>query len=346
MKVAIIGDLHIGVKNNSPVFLDYMKNYFDNEFFKYLIEHDIHEVIQLGDTLDKRKTIDFGTSAFLIKEWFKKFDDYDIRLNSLIGNHDTYFKNTNELSGVKQYESLFHNVHIINKCETLILDGLKFHCVPWICTENQEEVNQYIASNEGGVLCGHFELAGFNINKNFISQTGNLDVAFLESKYPLILSGHYHTPSDKGAVRYVGTPYQLTWADYGDAKKFIVLDTEAPTDYEEMLTKSALYYKIIYQAGMSVNDVMLPERAYVKVLVNEASDLLDVFVNELTEKFNLSQCQVVDTSNTQAQTEDELETLEIDDPFHILLNSIKSINDTYITEELTSIYREAQSMEG
>lgn len=346
MKVAIIGDLHIGVKNNSPVFLDYMKNYFDNEFFAYLRDHDIHEVIQLGDTLDKRKTIDFVTSAFLIKEWFRKFDNYNIHLYSLIGNHDTYFKNTNELSGVKQYESLFHNVHIINKCETVTLGSTAFHCVPWICTENQEEVNQYIANHSGGILCGHFELAGFNSNKNFISQSGHLDVAMLETKYPLILSGHYHTPSEKGSVKYIGTPYQLTWADYGDAKKFIVLDTEDPTDYEEVLTQSTLYYKIVYQPSMTVSEVALPERAYVKVLVNEASDLLDIFVNELTERFNLSQCQVINVSNTQVQAEDELETLAIDDPFHILLNSIKTVNDPYVTEELTSIYKEAQALEG
>ena len=104
--ILIIGDLHIGARNNSQLFLDYMRNYFQNELFPLIKSRGVTRVIQLGDTLDKRKSIDFITSAFLIKEWLSWFDENNVELYSIIGNHDTYYKSTNELSGVKQYESL------------------------------------------------------------------------------------------------------------------------------------------------------------------------------------------------------------------------------------------------
>ena len=60
--VVIIGDLHIGARNNSQLFLDYMKDYFYNELFPFIKENNVKNVIQLGDTLDKRKNIDFKTA--------------------------------------------------------------------------------------------------------------------------------------------------------------------------------------------------------------------------------------------------------------------------------------------
>lgn len=350
-KTLIIGDLHIGVKNNSEIMMNYMKNFFQNELFPYIKENNIKRVIQLGDTLDKRKTIDFVTSTFLIKEWLSWFDENDVELYSIIGNHDTYYKNTNEISGIKQYESLFKNVHIIDHPMLVRTDMADFHLIPWICPENKEEILTYISKIELDTkdhrtlfMCGHFELAGFYINKNFVSKSGSIDRAILEdSPAWVIFSGHYHTPSENKNIVYVGTPYQLTWNDYGDEKRFFVID-EASTPIE-VLTHQQLFYKIVYTPGMSVSDVTLPHHAFVKLLVSETDSLLDVFVNELTEKYCLSQCQVIDISEHSEEMEQELETLELDDPFHIMMKSIESIEDPFISTELLSIYKEAQTLE-
>lgn len=351
MKIAIIGDLHIGARNNSDTFLKYMKEYFDTEFFPYLKEHNIKHVIQLGDTLDKRKSIDFVTSGFLIKNWLNKFDENDIQLYSIIGNHDTYFKNTNEISGIKQYETLFQNVHIIDKCTPIKFGTTVFHCIPWLCEENKNEILEYIEnvkSDDINVACGHFDLAGFNVNKSCVSFSGTLDKTLLENTFDLTLSGHYHTPSEQGTIKYIGTPYQITWNDYGDKKKFIVYDTDSNSPIEtieEVYTQKSLFHKIVYQSGQDVSSVDLPQKSFVKVLITEPSELLDVFINELNEKFNLSQCQIIDMSNsTDEPNEDEMKNLEIDDPFHILMNAIKDYNDSYLTNELLSIYKEAQSI--
>lgn len=350
--VIIIGDLHIGIKNNSQLFLNYMKSYFQNELFPLIKKYNVKHVIQLGDTLDKRKNIDFITSAFLIKEWLSWFDENNVNLYSLIGNHDTYYKNTNELSGIKQYESLFNNINIITNPSSIKIDNTEFICIPWICSENKHEIIKYIENvrntkrgNKFRIACGHFELAGFNINKKFISKDGNIETTEFNS-FDHVFSGHFHTPSEQKNIQYIGTPYWLTWNDYGDKKKIVLLDANDPLNsMQNIYTQNSLFHKIIYQPGENI-EYNFPYGSYVKVIVNEPDDLLDVFINNLTNKFNLSQCQIVDTTNIIYENQlSELDNIEIDDPFHILMKSIESIKEPFVSSELLSIYKEAQSLE-
>ena len=100
----------------------------------------------------------------------------------------------------------------------------------------------------------------------------------------------------------------------------------------------------MYQSGESQN-ISVPEGSYVKLIVNEPDELLDVFVNNLTEKFKLTQCQVIDMTNNEQNVNPELDDLELDDPFQILMKSIESIKDPRVSSELLSIYKEAQTME-
>lgn len=345
--ILIIGDLHIGARNNSQLFLDYMRNYFQNELFPLIKSRGVTRVIQLGDTLDKRKSIDFITSAFLIKEWLTWFDENNVELYSIIGNHDTYYKSTNELSGVKQYESLFKNVHIITNPIDLAIGDTTFRLVPWICPENKEEIHNFLktkTSTKHTIICGHFELAGFNIHKNFKSKNGTFDTEELQN-FDYVFSGHFHSPSRNNNIEYVGTPYWLTWNDYGDKKKVIILNTLHPLKLvDTVFTEKSLFHKFVYQSGESQN-ISVPEGSYIKLIVNEPDELLDVFVNDLTEKFKLTQCQVIDMTNNEQNVNPELDDLELDDPFQILMKSIESIKDPRVSSELLSIYKEAQTME-
>ena len=349
-KVLIIGDLHIGARNNSTTFLEFMRSYFTKELYPLIEAEGVTHVIQLGDTLDKRKSIDFTVSAFLIKEWFSWFDDHDVQLWSVIGNHDTYYKSTNEVSGVKQYEPLFRNVHIVDEPTVLELGKTKFHLVPWVSPENKDRMEEYIAqaASEDGyrILCGHFELAGFLINRSFTSPHGTIETEALQG-FDQVLSGHYHTPSINGNIEYVGTPYALTWSDYGDRKKVVLLSPDDPEHTrQDVVTRETLFHKVVFQDGMDASKLGLPKKAFLKVIIQEQSTMADVFVNDLMDLYDPSQCQVIDMSSADAEeTTDELDILELDDPFQILMKSIESIGDPFISAELLSIYKEAQSME-
>lgn len=346
MKFLVLGDLHIGARNNSEVFLNYMDNYFQNELFPYIEKNNIKYVIQLGDTLDKRKSIDFVTANFLMNKWFLEFELRKVFLFTLVGNHDTYYKNTNEISGVAQLAIPYQYTTVVEE-PTGIATGVaneKVLMVPWICQENIQQITDSIErATDDTLIFGHFELAGFTVN-NYVTKHGTIDTQLLK-RFKHVYSGHYHTSSIKGNIEYVGSPYALTWNDYGDEKKFIVIDTEDP-DYREMVpTKTSLFHKIIFDGTEPIVD--LPPQSYLKIIVNDENnrELAEVYANNLQEKYNLSECQIIDTTESTELLEQEIENIEIDDPFQILMKSISNIKDEYVANEMMSIYKETQTME-
>ena len=60
MKVAIITDQHFGCRKNSKLFHDYFLKFYNDIFFPYLEENGITTIIDMGDTFDSRKGIDFS----------------------------------------------------------------------------------------------------------------------------------------------------------------------------------------------------------------------------------------------------------------------------------------------
>ena len=57
-KIAMITDTHAGVRNDNPAFQQYQKKCYE-WFFKYIDEHNIQNVIHLGDIYDRRKYVNF-----------------------------------------------------------------------------------------------------------------------------------------------------------------------------------------------------------------------------------------------------------------------------------------------
>ena len=60
MKIALITDQHFGGKSDSNSFNDYIEKFYTNQFFPYLKENNIDTVIDLGDTFDRRKYVNFA----------------------------------------------------------------------------------------------------------------------------------------------------------------------------------------------------------------------------------------------------------------------------------------------
>ena len=60
MKIAIITDQHFGARKNSKLFHDYFLKFYNDIFFPTLEREGITTVIDMGDTFDIRKSIDFS----------------------------------------------------------------------------------------------------------------------------------------------------------------------------------------------------------------------------------------------------------------------------------------------
>ena len=64
MKVAIITDQHFGARKNSKLFHDYFLKFYNEVFFPRLEEEGVTTVVDMGDTFDSRKGIDFSALSW------------------------------------------------------------------------------------------------------------------------------------------------------------------------------------------------------------------------------------------------------------------------------------------
>ena len=105
MKIAIITDQHFGCRKNSKLFHDYFLKFYNDVFFPALEEEGIDTVIDMGDTFDSRKGIDFSALTWAKENYFDRLKDMGITVHTIVGNHTAYYKNTNEI--IKSFESIY-----------------------------------------------------------------------------------------------------------------------------------------------------------------------------------------------------------------------------------------------
>ena len=146
-KIAIIGDLHFGIKKADSSFLEYQKGYFENEFFPLLYKNGVKTVIQTGDILDSRTHIDFVVARFIHKNFFLPLKERYINFYSVLGNHDIFYRQSTSLSGIKELTERYPNVHIVTKYSSYDWDNCQIDFVPWICNENAEEIANEIKNS-------------------------------------------------------------------------------------------------------------------------------------------------------------------------------------------------------
>lgn len=223
MKIAIITDLHFGVRNNSQFFLEKQEEFFYNQFIPYLIKNDIKTIWMLGDFFENRKAV--STQVLnKVHQLLQKLEELEIDSYFLIGNHDTFFKNTNAVNSLVPVTRAFKRVHLIEKYEVVKFDGLSVGFVSWISPEIYSEALKWIMSSDARVLCGHFEINSFEIIKGLVCSKG-IDSTIFE-RFDKVFSGHFHIRATNGTIQYIGNPYQTNWGEYGYPKGFAIFDTK------------------------------------------------------------------------------------------------------------------------
>lgn len=246
MKVALITDQHFGGKQDSQNFLNYQKKFYENRFFPYLLNADIKYVVDLGDTFDRRKFVNFNTLNEVKKFYFDKLLEMGITLYSIVGNHSTYYRNTNSVNSSDLLYGHYPNIKTFSKAESVLVggeDGIEIDMVPWINSENYDETMDFIKKSKNQIALGHLEVAGFAMYKGYNAEEGISPELF--KGYEVVCSGHYHHKSSKGNVHYLGAPYEITWNDYDDPRGFHVLDTKT-RQLEFIKNKFRLFEKFYY----------------------------------------------------------------------------------------------------
>ena len=349
MKVAIITDQHFGARNDSVAFLDFYQKFYDNIFFPTLIDSGIDTVLVLGDTYDRRKYVNFYALQRAKDMFFDRLRDNNITVHMLAGNHDTYFKNTNDVNSPDLLLREYSNINVIDSPVTITVDDTDICMMPWICPENYQESLDEIKNTKADICMGHFEITGFSMYRGMESHDGLGKETF--DKFDLVFSGHYHHKSDDGHIYYLGNPYELTWSDYNDPRGFHLFDLE--TRGLEFIDNPYRMFERIEYDDKDTDPVDLDlleiKDMYVKLVVVNKTDYykFDKFVQKLYNKG----CHEIKIIEDMSEfTEGEVgEEINLEDTMSVLSNYIDSIetdvNKEQVKTFMRSLYTEAVNIE-
>ena len=222
MKVAIITDTHYGARKGSKFLHDYFELFYKNIFFPALKEHGVETVIHMGDAFDSRKSIDYQSLEWAKRVVFDPLMEYNVHM--IIGNHDVYYKNTNDVNSPDLLLQKYSNIKTYSKPTEVNIGGLDILFLPWINQENETDTYQLIKKTRSKCAMGHLELQGFRVNRQIVMEHGT--DSKLSENFSKVYSGHYHTRSTDGRVFYLGNPYEMYWNDVDDPRGFHIFDTE------------------------------------------------------------------------------------------------------------------------
>ena len=346
MKIAILNDTHFGARNDSSIFLDHFLDFFEEQFFPYCRDNNITQIIHLGDLMDRRKYVNFKTLHEVRKRFFEHLESNKLNMHCILGNHDTFYKNTNEVNSLKElfadkngYFRLYE--HPVN----LQFDGLCIGLVPWINDTNREECFYFLKTCKCPIVGGHFELNGYEVMRGVQFKHGMSDE--LLQRFEMVLSGHFHNKSTKKNVHYLGTQYQITFCDLHDKKGFHVLDTET-RELEFVENKRKKFYLIEYDDTDTESLVNLDFKkykdSYVKVMIKNKTKrkLFDAFLDTLYKH------KAVDITVVEDMSEFTIEETDIDmakDTLTIINDEIDCDDEIKDKSEIKQIIRDLY-MEG
>jgi DNA repair exonuclease SbcCD nuclease subunit len=277
--IAICGDIHFGQRNfNKDVFAQQMM-FFEEQFFPYLLENNIKFVVQVGDLFHDRNKIDWYIYNQINQRFLQWFDDNEVKLHLILGNHDLYTKSSLDHNSLSESTKSFKNVIVHDTVDKLVYQKYTLGFVPWIV-----DYKKYNLPDKCDICFGHFDLVGFPMMKGISSKEG-LDYTVFK-KYKQVYSGHYHCKSETDNVMMVGTPYQLTFNDYNEEKGFYVLDDNFNYQYIDNTINPRfikMYYEdgIITVVGLDIDDEISKEDAialvknnYCRLYIKKADDQL------------------------------------------------------------------------
>ena len=347
MKVAVITDTHFGARSDSQAFSDYFYKFWTNIFFPYLREHKIDTIIHSGDLMDRRKYVNYDTLNRMRKEFIGVMVEEKITMHTIIGNHDTYFKNHARLNSVEQLfdiDGISNNdnpvVGYSEPTELELPDGYKLDLIPWIAEENEVEIIDFIKASKNQVAFGHFDLYGFEMMKGVKSVYHSRSPDFLD-KYDTVYSGHFHTKSNNGHVYYLGNTYEITWSDYNDQRGFHIFDTET-LECTFVSNPYKMHAKIIYEDKPIDVDPYVDQ--IVKLIVDKKEDI-ELFTNTVEELER--RCETINiiedygmlsSSQIEFESEDTITTLEK------YVDNLSIDNTKQVKKILHEVYVEALSI--
>jgi DNA repair exonuclease SbcCD nuclease subunit len=225
--ILIVTDTHLGLQKSADLWHDVTTKLFQ-EIRDTCVRNNITTIIHLGDFFHERKSTNTKTLN-VAYDIIRMLEGIDIHI--LAGNHDIFYKDRIRPSSLESLEQ-YDNVHVVY--EPTYMAEINSLLVPWVFKR--------IDMPTGCKYCfGHLELTGFNMNTSFKCEKGTDSSIF--SEFQSVYSGHFHTPSQQGNIRYLGSPFQQTFHDVGSQRGYYLFEP-ATNELDFIQFKSSPKYVI------------------------------------------------------------------------------------------------------
>lgn len=346
MKIGLITDTHYNFRKANKAFHEYFEKFYNDIFFPTLKKNNIKVVVHLGDAFDNRKGVDYWALQWAKKNVYNKFEELGIKVYSIVGNHDAYYKNTNEVNSIDVLLNEYSNIVKISEPIQTQIGGTECVFLPWICSDNEKEVFSLLEDTSAKVVFGHLELSGFSVYPGHVQENGLGKNIF--QKFDRVFSGHYHTSSNDGKIFYLGNPYQMFWCDVNDKRGFHILDTD---DYslERIENPYTMFEKVYYNDECEDIDFSSLKSKMVKLFVEKKENHLkfDKFVSQIANA-NPIEFKIVENFDVYDENVNN-EQFSVEDTLTILDKYVEeaefSLNKTIIKNLLRDVYKEALEIE-
>ena len=352
MKIALLTDTHFGARNDNLNFNDYFYQFYEGVFFPYLQQNNIKHCIHLGDLMDRRKYVSYRILKDFRERFIQPFLHLEIDLHILVGNHDIYFRNTNDVNSLNELlGAKYKNIHIYPEAQEIDFGGFPILMMPWINPQNEIYSFGMMDETKADTMVSHLEVVGFEMHGGHFSESGFDKSQF--KKFDTIFSGHYHKKSDDGQIYYLGTPYQMTWSDYNCPKGFHVFDTET-RELTRIVNPQKIFEKIYYddtQENYDTHDVNQYRNKYIKLIVVNKNDLYKF--DKFTDRLFKADCHEVkiieDFTDLDANTVSDDIVENSQDTMTLLGKYIDdldvNLDKTKLKGDISKLYHEAQDLE-
>ena len=350
MKIAVLNDTHTGIRNSSEIFLNNAEDFYNNVFFPECEKQNIKQILHLGDYYDHRKFVNFKALNHNRRVFLDQLRMRGMSMDIIPGNHDTYFKNTNELNSLKECLGHYMNeVNIIMEPKVMSYGSLNIGLVPWICQDNYDVCMNFIKECKADWIGAHLELNGFELMRGIKNQHGMNPKIF--ERFELVLTGHFPCSSKQDNVWYLGSHMEFFWSDAHDPKYFHIIDTEN-RQIEKVRNPHTLFEKVLY------NDEEIDYNSYnknfskkfVKVVVVNKTDpfTFDRFIDNIQNQ-DIYELKIAENFNEFIGANVDDEDMNFDDTTEIVDTYIDAVDTDLdkdkIKVQMRELMTEAQALE-
>jgi hypothetical protein len=318
-KAAVFTDIHFGLKSDSVVHNNDCMEFID-WFIATAKEQNCETGMFLGDWHHNRASLNIRTlqySLIALEKLAKAFD----RFYFIVGNHDSFLKNSREVNSLEWAKHLDNIV----LCDNWISEG-DVTIVPWIVEDEHKRI-QKIKSK---YVFGHFELPHFKMN-SLVTMPDHGSIRNEDfDKIEKVFSGHFHLRQCKNNIHYIGNAFPHNFSDTGDSERgCMILEWGNEPEYYSW-PNQPLYSATKLSTLIDTAPMILKANMHLKVDLDidisyeEANFIKDTFVRD----YSLREMTLIPIKNNQ---------VDVDlSPGEVVFESI----DQIVTSQLTNINSE------